>query len=230
MPDVPDFLVADFAPHSELDPATTCLVLVDLQYATGCRTTGLGRMLSAQGREEEVAYRFERIENQVTPNSVKLLEAFREEGMRRVFITYGSEVSDYSDLGSQLRRVCEATNNRIGEREHEILDELKPHPDERVVNKLSNSAFQSSELGYLLHVWGVRTLVFCGVSTNMCVEGTLRDACDLGYDCVLAEDATGGDNQDFQDAACAVMGRMYAEVLRTDDVLARLHVRTAVSA
>jgi nicotinamidase-related amidase len=217
-----DFLVADFEPQVELDPATTCLVLVDLQYATGCRTTGLGRMLAAQGREAEVAYRFERIETLVTPNSVLLLEAFRAAGMRRVFLTYGSEVSDYSDLGPQLQGICRATNNRVGEREHEILDELKPRPDERVVNKLSNSAFQSSELGYLLHIWGCRTLVFCGVSTNMCVEGTLRDARDLGYDCVLAEDATGCDSQAFQDAACAVLARQAGVVLPTAGVLERL--------
>jgi nicotinamidase-related amidase len=224
-----DFL-SEFAPKAELDPATTCLVLVDLQYASGCRTTGLGKLLTEEGREEDGAYRYDRIEQVVVPTVVKLLDAFRSADLRRVFVTYGSEAEDYSDVGPQLRSIVEWMNNKEGEREHEILDEIKPLPGEKVVNKFTSSAFQSSELGYLLHHWGVKTCVFSGVSTQMCVESTVRDASDLGYDCVVVEDACGSDRQSLHDASCEVMARHFAVILSADEVLDRLGVRVTVEA
>jgi nicotinamidase-related amidase len=218
----PDDYVSVYTRAVELDPARTCLVVVDLMYATGTRTTGLGRLLLEQGRGAEAEYRFDRIERLVLPNTLRLLEWARERGMRRVFLTYGSEVSDYSDLGAQMLDLCRSTNNRVGEREHEILDELKPWPNERVINKITPSAFASSPIELILRNYGVEDLLFTGVSTNMCVEGTMRDAADRGFGCVLVDDASGADSQDYHDAACLVLQRLYGHVMSTDEVLSAL--------
>ena len=59
------------------------------------------------------------------PNTLRLLAWAREHDMRRVFLTYGSEVEDYSDLSPQMFELCKATRNREGLREHELLDELE---------------------------------------------------------------------------------------------------------
>lgn len=206
----------------EVDPARACLVVVDIQYATGTRTTGLGRVLASQGRLGEAEYRFSRIEQFVLPNTVRLLEAFRRHDLRRVFLTYGSEVSDYSDLSPQIRTLCEQTNNRAGEREHEIVDELKPQPNERVFNKISASAFGSTPIELVLHTYGVDTLFFTGVSTNMCVEHTLRDASDRGFQCVLIEDACGADSPEMHESTVAVVPRLYGKVTTTDTVLEQI--------
>jgi nicotinamidase-related amidase len=218
----PDDYVSVYTRGVELDPARTCLVIVDMMYATGTRTTGLGRLLAEQGRAADAEYRFDRIERLVVPNTRRLLEWARENDMRRVFVTYGSEVSDYSDLGPQMYELCRSTNNRVGEQEHEILRELAPRPDERVINKITPSAFTSSPIELILRTYGVEDLVFTGVSTNMCVEGTMRDAADRGFGCVLVDDATGTDSQEYHDAACLVLQRLYGHVMSTDDVLARL--------
>jgi nicotinamidase-related amidase len=214
--------VSVYTQEIEVAPARTCLVVVDLQYATGTRTTGLGRVLAAQGRLEEAEYRFSRIEDYVLPNTALLLDTFRKQDLRRVFLTYGSEVSDYSDLSPQIRTLCEQTNNRAGEREHEIVDELKPWPNERVFNKISASAFGSTPLELVLHTYGVDTLLFTGVSTNMCVEHTLRDASDRGFKCILVEDACGADSVEMHEATVSVVPRLYGVVMTTNDVLARL--------
>ena len=116
----------------ELDPGSVCLVIVDTQYATGSRTTGLGKLLTAQGKLADAEYRYSRIENCVLPNTKRLLDYFRAYDLRRVYLTYGSEVSDYSDLPGHVRELCRQTNNRVGEREHEIIDELKPLPNEQI--------------------------------------------------------------------------------------------------
>lgn len=205
-----------------LEPATTCLVIVDLMYATGHPEHGLGRLLTEQGRFEDARYRFDRLERLVVPNTLRLLEWARAHDMRRVFLTYGSEVEDYSDLSPQMYELCRSTRNRVGLREHEILDELRPWPTERVINKITPSAFASSPIELILRTYGVTDLVFTGVSTNMCVEGTMRDAADRGFGCVLAEDAAGADSQAYHDATCAVLTRLYGHVLSTDEVLGRL--------
>ena len=158
--------VSVYTPRTDIDPARACLVVVDVMYATGHPDTGLGRFLASQGRLHEAEYRYRRIAEQVVPNTKRLLEFCREHDLRRVFLTYGSEVSDYSDLSSQMYALCSGTNNRVGEREHEIVEELKPHPNERVFNKITPSALTSTPIQLVLHTYGVDTLLFVGVSTR----------------------------------------------------------------
>ena len=217
--------VAVYTAHTEIDPARTCLVVVDLMYATGHPETGLGRFLASQGRLHEAEYRYARIADYVVPNTKRLLEFFREHDLRRVFLTYGSEVSDYSDLTDQMRALCEGTNNRVGEREHEIIDELAPRPNERVFNKITPSAFTSTPIEIVLRAYGVDTLLFTGVSTNMCVEHTLRDAASYGYYCFLVEDACGADSPEMHDAAVTVLQRLYGAVTSTDEAIAKIEAK-----
>jgi nicotinamidase-related amidase len=72
----------------------------------------------------------------------------------------------------------------------EIVDALAPLPDEPVVVKRSVSALAGTELARLLTLYGVDTLVLGGVATNFVVEGTARDAADLGYAVVVLSDAS----------------------------------------
>ena len=66
-----------------IDPEKAALVAVDLQYATGSRTAGLGKKLAQEGKLEELAgERFDRIENVVIPNTKNLLAFFRQHGLR----------------------------------------------------------------------------------------------------------------------------------------------------
>ena len=226
----PDDYVSIYTPEVALDPATTCLVVVDMMYATGHPEYGLGALLASEGRLHEASYRFARIAGQVLPNTLRLLDWARRHDMRRVFLTYGSEVSDYSDLSPQMRTLCEATRNRVGNPEHRLLEELDRRPDERVVNKITPSGFTSSELELILHTYGARDLLFTGVSTNMCVESTLRDASDRGFGCVLVEDACGADSPEYHDAALVVLQRLYGAVLSTEHVIERLEAHAGAPA
>ena len=215
--------VAIYTPKTELVPEKTCLVVVDIQYATGNPETGLGALLNKQGRLHEAEYRYNRIAEKVVPNSRRLLEFFRANDLRRVFLTYGSEVEDYSDLTGQMKSLCEATKNREGQREHEIIDELKPLPTERVFNKITPSAFTSTPIDIVLSkAYGVDTLLFVGVSTNMCVEHTQRDAASYGYHCFLVDDACGADSEEMHEAAVTVVQRLYGTVVSTDSVIEQL--------
>lgn len=226
----PDDYVSVYTRDIELDPSTTCLVVVDIMYATGSREHGLGAKMAREGRLADADYRFDRIDELVVPNTLRLLEWARAHDLRRVFLTYGSEVEDYSDLSPQMYELCKATRNRRGLREHDLLDVLDVQPTERVINKITPSAFTSSPIELILRTYGVTDLIFTGVSTNMCVEGTLRDASDKGFGCVLVEDATGTDAQEYHDNAILTLQRLYASVWSTEKTLEHLDTRLRATA
>jgi len=213
---------AQFNPGFRLEPAQVALVVVDMQYASASRHEGLGRLLKDQGRSEQGAPRFDRIESVVVPTIQRLLAAFRAHRLRIVYLTVGSELPDYSDLPPHMRPMAEAVGNTRGRREHEILDGLAPRPGEPVVNKTTMSAFHSSGFERLLRTWGVEQLVFTGISTNSCVEGTARDAADRGFRCLLVEDGCGAASLALHDAACHNFQRLLGRVDSSARVLAEL--------
>jgi biuret amidohydrolase len=211
-----------FNPGFTLDPARVALVVVDMQYASASRLEGLGRALKARGEEGLAAYRFDRIEQVAVPAIRRLLEFFRANGLRIVYLTVGSELPDFSDLLPHMRAFAEAAGNTRGRREHEILDDLAPAPGEAVLNKTTMSAFHSSGFERLMRSWGVEQLAFTGVSTNSCVEGTARDAADRGFQCVLVEDGCGAASQRLHDATCDNFRRLLGRVDSSQAVLGEL--------
>jgi nicotinamidase-related amidase len=211
-----------FNPPFRLDPRAAALVVVDMQYASGSRDHGLGRALKARGQEALGAWRFDRIERTVVPSIQRLLAFFRAHGLRIVYLTVGSELPDYSDLLPHMRAFAESAGNTRGNKEHEILDVLAPRPGEPVLNKTTMSAFHSSGFEGLLRAWGVEQLLFTGISTNSCVEGTARDAADRGFRCVLVDDACGAASQALHDAACANFARLLGRVATTEEVVREL--------
>ena len=211
-----------FNPGFVLDPRTVALVVVDMQYASGSRDHGLGRSLKARGQEALGAYRYDRIERTVVPTIQRLLAFFRARGLRLVYLTVGSELPDYSDLLPHMRGMATLVGNTEGRREHEILDELRPRPGEAVINKTTMSAFHSSGFERLLRSWGMEQLLFTGVSTNSCVEGTARDAADRGYRCLLVEDGCGAASQRLHDASCENFQRLLGRVAPSAAVMDEL--------
>ena len=213
-----------FNPGFALEPGRVALVVVDMQYASASRQEGLGRLLKARGQEASGEARFDRIEQVVVPTIQRLLDFFRAHGLRIVYLTIGSELPDFSDVLPHLRGFAEATSNTRGRPEHEILAALAPAPGEPVINKTTMSAFHSSGFERLLRAWGVEQLVFTGVSTNSCVEGTARDAADRGYRCLLVEDGCGAASARLHDASCENFQRLLGRVASADAVLEELEI------
>jgi nicotinamidase-related amidase len=200
----------------------TALLIVDMQYASACRTTGLGKWLSDHGRADEADYRFSRIEQLVVPNIARLLDSFRSLGLPRIFIRLGSQLAGCGDIAPYLRALEHDFGNIAGAREFEILDELAPVPGEPVITKLSASAFTSSGIDALLRNLSLSTLLFAGVSTSQCVDLTARDAADRGYQCVIVSDAVAEDVPEFHAATLKQFQAMYGAVMATSEVLTEL--------
>lgn len=205
-----------------LDPATTALAVIDLQYASACRSTGFGRWLADQGRATEGDYRFGRIEELVVPNTARLLALFREHDLPRIFVRLGAQMGRCRDLIPQIRALEADFGNIEGNREFEFLDEVAPLQGELVLTKLSASAFSSTGIDALLRNLEVRAVVFAGVSTSQCVDLTARDAADRGYRSLVVEDAVAEDRADFHDWTLEQFRRLFGRVETADTVIAEL--------
>jgi nicotinamidase-related amidase len=214
--------IDQFSQSVPLSVERTALVVVDMQNATGNRNMGLGRLLAEAGQAESAEYRFNRIETLVVPNTDRLLRHFRSIGARVIYITYGANIPDCSDVPAHLIDIVRATNNREGEKEHEIVAELTPLPGELVLNKTTMGAFRSTSIDTHLRAMGIDTVVTVGVSTNNCVAMTAMEACDSQYRVVVVSDATGTDSEEMQEATLNMLRRLWARVISTDEVIAEL--------
>ena len=92
----------------------------------------------------------------------------------------GAEIGSIGPLGRLLV---------MGEQGHDIIDELYPKPYESVIDKPGYSAFAHTNLEFILRKNNIEQILFTGVTTEVCVHSSLRDAVDRGYQCVLVSDA-----------------------------------------
>jgi nicotinamidase-related amidase len=123
-----------------------------------------------------------------------------------------------------MRKLLASCNNHVGSRDHEILDELKPVAGEHVLRKTTVGAFASTAIDSLLRSLRADQLYMVGVSTNMCVETTAREAADRGYQVTLVEDACATTFEDLHHVTLRNFQRLFGRVAATDQVLAELQV------
>ncbi|MGI9588543.1 MAG: isochorismatase family protein [Dietzia maris] len=87
---------------------------------------------------------------------------------------------------------------------HEIIEELAPHPGETIVDKPGKGAFYGTDLETILRAQGITHLILTGVTTEVCVQSTVREANDRGFQCLVLTDCTGSYFPAFHEAALAM--------------------------
>lgn len=213
--------IRDFMAERAVEPARAALLIIDMQNASGARDGALGRRLRAEGSSVG-DYRFDRIERLVTPNALRLRERFRALGRPVLHVTVGAALPDASDAPPHMRKLFVETRNHLGSREHEIIDALKPLPGEHLLRKTTIGAFASTHIDSLLRALGAEQLWLCGVSTNMCVETTAREAADRGYLVTLVEDACGTTHEELHQVTMRNFQRLFGRVRSTAQSLEEL--------
>ncbi|WP_319557438.1 isochorismatase family cysteine hydrolase [Thiomicrorhabdus sp.] len=84
-----------------------------------------------------------------------------------------------------------------GEYGCDIIDDLKPLEEETVIDKPGNSAFYATDMETILRAQNIENLILLGVTTDVCVSSTMRDANDRGFDCLILEDCCGAANREL---------------------------------
>jgi nicotinamidase-related amidase len=196
-------LNADPYPYT-FDPATTAFVVIDMQRDF-VEPGGFGESL---GNDVSLLQR-------VVPPLRRALAAARAAGLMVVHTREG-HLPDLSDLpaakldrGSPTLRIGDAgPNGRIlvrGEFGHDIVDDLVPLPGELVVDKPGKGAFHGTDLQEELAARGIASLVVTGVTTEVCVHTTVREANDRGYECLVLSDCVGSYFPEFQRVGLAMI-------------------------
>lgn len=152
-----------------------------------------------------------------------LVEGARAAGVPVVFTRFVYQPG-YVDAGVVPNELLPAIKDNkcieAGSWDAEIVGELAPRPDEVVIDKSRYSSFYGTRLEPLLTSLGTRTLVICGVTTNMCVETTARDASQRDYRTFVVEDATGEFDADRHRHALQAIAFGFGWVVPSADVLA----------
>jgi biuret amidohydrolase len=186
------------------DPATAALVIIDMQRDF-LEPGGFG---AALGNDVGL------LRSAIAPTA-RVLHACRDAGMLVVHTREGHR-PDLTDLPLAKRvrgrfRTCigdPGPMGRIlvrGEPGHDIIPELAPAPGEPVVDKPGKGAFYATDLEGMLRNRGIAQLLVCGVTTEVCVNTTVREANDRGFDCLVLEDCTGSYFPKFQKAGIAMI-------------------------
>lgn len=206
------------------DPASTALIIIDMQRDF-LEPGGFGELL---GNDVSL------LRSTIEPCQ-RVLAAARDVGLAIIHTREGHRpdltdapasklarggldvgIGDTGPMGRVLVR---------GEPGHDIIPELAPRDDEPVVDKPGKGAFYETDLDLILQNRAIRTLIVCGVTTEVCVHTTVRQANDRGYECLVPADCVGSYFPEFQRVGLEMIkaqGGIFGWVSDSERVIAAL--------
>ncbi|MDF0606495.1 cysteine hydrolase [Neisseriaceae bacterium TC5R-5] len=181
------------------NPATSALIIIDMQRDF-VEPNGFGELLG-----NDVAL----LRSTIEPCR-KVLQAARAAGLMVIHTREGHR-ADLTDCppakltrGGKTVIGSAGPMGRIlvrGEQGHDIIPELYPIAGEPVIDKPGKGAFYQTDLHLILQSRGIKSLIICGVTTEVCVNTTAREANDRGYECLILDDCTASYFPEFHQAA-----------------------------
>ena len=220
-----DLLSIESQPYAfELIPSKCALLIIDMQRDF-LESGGFGEMLGNDVSQ---------LRRTIEPNK-QLLASWRAAGLT-VLHTREGHRPDLSDLppakkarGHGARTIGDiGPMGRIlirGEPGQDIIPELYPLPSEPVIDKPGKGAFFATDLHAILQNLGITQLVVTGVTTEVCVNTTVREANDRGFECLVPEDCVGSYFPEFQEMGLKMIkaqGGIFGWVTHSSQILAAL--------
>jgi nicotinamidase-related amidase len=188
----------------KLEPARTALVVIDLQAGIVAVPTGPRTPAEVVGRAAQMA------------------RAVRAAGGTVVLVRVTPSADGRDGLKPVTDAPVAAAGRPVAPEWAELVPELKPEPTDIVITKRQWGAFYGTELDLQLRRRGVDTIVLCGISTNVGVESTARDAYERGYQQIFVEDAMAAREADDHRHTVRTVFPRIGRIRTTEDVLAAL--------
>jgi nicotinamidase-related amidase len=225
--------VVDAKPYPFEFAAGTCALLIIDMQRDFLEPGGFGEMLG-----NDVSH----LRRTIAPNQ-KLLGVWRENGWLVIHTREGHR-PDLSDL-PEAKRVRGRSKSCIGdpgpmgrilirgEPGHDIIQELYPAAGEPIIDKPGKGAFWATDLHAILQNRGIKQLVVTGVTTEVCVNTSVREANDRGYDCLVLSDCVGSYFPEFQEAGLKMIkaqGGIFGWVADSTRLLAALKQKETTQA
>ncbi len=209
----------------EFEPQSTALLMIDMQrdfLSPGGFGEMLGNDVSLLSAAIEPCQRILLRARQVGLLIVHTREGHRRDlsdappsKLRRGKLTIG--IGDQGPMGRVLVR---------GEEGHGIIPELAPLPGEPVIDKPGKGAFYATDLLSILRNRGIKVLICCGVTTEVCVQTTVREANDRGFDCIVPSDCVASYVPEFHRVSLQMIkaqGGIFGWVTTSTEIIAALN-------
>lgn len=200
--------------ESNLKNEDVALLCIDMQYYD-CEP-GYGFFEDVKRNDPKFSYYFDQLESTVFPTVKKIQNLFRKEGQEVIHVKIESLTEDGRDRSTSHKRI--GCHVRKGTKEAEFMKGVAPVGDEIVITKTASGAFNSTNIDFVLKNLGIKHIVVVGVLTNECIDTTVRDGADRGYDMTIIKEGVATTNEVVNEFTLNILAGVYAKVLSYADI------------